>query len=303
MELEVIFLGTGSAAPTPERWHPSVALRYEGEVMLFDCGEGAQMRLHEAGISPVKVDRIFVTHWHGDHFFGLPGLLYSMAMDKRTRTVEIYGPAGTKKLMRHILALGPPLGFPVLVKEINAKKKAKIVCTGDGYQILSVNSTHQVPSVAYCFHEFDRAKVSPELLEKAGLPSGNYLRRLKELKTPVSIKGRTIRPEDILVVKKGRKIVYTGDTTERPEIEALAKEADLLIHEATFLSDMKQKAHDYKHSTAAGAATLAGRANVKKLVLMHFSKRYRDTAPILREAKAVFGNTIIANDLMRLKIT
>ncbi len=122
------------------------------------------------------------------------------------------------------------------------------------------------------------------------------------MKTPVSIKGRMIRPEEILVMKKGRKIVYTGDTTERPEIEALARNADLLIHEATFLSDMKQKAHDYKHSTAAGAAALAGRANVKKLVLMHFSKRYRDTAPILREAKAVFENTMIANDLMRLKI-
>lgn len=303
MELEVIFLGTGSAAPTPERWHPSVALRYEGEVMLFDCGEGAQMRLHEAGISPVKVDRVFITHWHGDHFFGLPGLLYSMAMDKRTKPVGIYGPVGTKKIMRHILALGPPLAFPVVVKEINAKKKAKVVCEGDGYRILSVNSTHQVPSVAYCFHELDKTKVSRELLEKVGLPSGEYLRKLKELKTPVSIKGRTIRPEDVLVVKKGRKIVYTGDTTERPEIAALAKGADLLIHEATFLSDMKQKARDYKHSTAAGAAALALRAGVKKLVLMHFSKRYRDTSELLKEAKEIFDNTVIANDLMRMKIT
>lgn len=303
MELEVIFLGTGSAAPTPERWHPSVALRYEGEVMLFDCGEGAQMRLHEAGISPVRVDRAFITHWHGDHFLGLPGLLYSMAMDKRTKPVEVYGPAGTKRLMRHVMALGPPLAFPVAAREIDAKNKAKVVCEGGGYRILSVNSTHQVPSVAYCFHESDKTKVSRELLEKGGLPSGKYLRQLKELKKPVSIKGRTIRPEEVLVEKKGRKIVYTGDTTERPEIAALARGADLLIHEATFLSDMKQKARDYKHSTAAGAAALALRAGVKKLVLMHFSKRYKDTSEILREAKEIFNNTVVASDLMRMKIT
>lgn len=302
MELEVIFLGTGSAAPTPERWHPSVALRYEGEVMLFDCGEGAQIRLHQAGLSPSKVSRIFITHWHGDHFFGLPGILYSMSMDRRTRAVEIFGPAGSKRIARHILSLGPPLGFSVKIHEVRAKGKPKTVFNGDGYEVLAVNSLHQVPSVAYCFRERDKQKISKELLEKAGLSPGRYLKYLKELGKPVSIKGRTVLPEEVLTTKKGRMVVYTGDTAECKQVEALAAGADLLIHESTFLSEMKEKAREYRHSTAAGAARLALQAGVKKLVLMHFSKRYKDFSPMLKEAKAIFQDTVIADDLMRMKI-
>lgn len=297
--MEITLLGTGCASPSVDRWHPAIAVRFEKETLLFDCGECAQIRLQQADINPMKINRIFITHFHGDHCFGLPGLLFSMSLGQRIGRVEIYGPRGAKRFMKHMLALGViNLGFELVVKEISAKKQKKI-CESDRYEIFAVNTPHSIENLAYCFKEKDSVHINEEKMKKMGLGPGRYLKLLKEGKD-VSLGGKVIHPKDLTTVKPGRKFVYTGDTMPSPALVELARGADLLVHEATFLSGLKEKAADYTHSTAKSAAETAKKAKVKKLLLMHFSRRYRDPGELLKEAKQIFPNTEIARDLMRL---
>jgi ribonuclease Z len=295
--LEVVFLGTGCGIPTKYRSHPAIWVRYEGDHMLFDCGEGTQRQMITAKLSFMKVDRIFITHWHADHWAGLIGIMQSMNLEGRKNPLYIYGP-DAERFVSDILDLdywGPnfdvrPKSIPFEGSEITGVFKNK------DFEITSIPTKHTVPSVAYCFREKDRMNVDIKKAEKLyGLRQGRAVGQLKE-KGSVVFKGKKITLEDVGILKKGMKLVYTGDTEYTENIVKISKDAGLLIHDATFIEKMENR----MHSGATEAAQIAKKAGVKKLVLTHFSRRYTDIKEIEDAAKKIFPDSICAKDFMRI---
>jgi ribonuclease Z len=297
--LEIVFLGTGSGPPDKKRNHASIWLQYEEECMLWDCGEGTQMQLMSSGRSFMKVDRIFITHWHADHWAGLIGLMQTMNLEGRRRALHIYGP-DAERMVSNILDLdywGPR--FPVEAHNVPFEgKDIEKVYSTKRFAINSIPVKHSVPSVAYQFKEHDYWNVDIKLAEKKyGLRQSPLVGKLKE-KGEVTYKGKKIRLEDVGILRKGLNAVYSGDTQHCPNIVKLAKDADLLIHEATFGIETDTE----MHSKAADAAETARRANVKKLVLTHFSRRYRHTGDLEKAARKIFRNTVSAHDFMKIEL-
>lgn len=297
----VTFLGTVSGIPSKERNHPSISIEYFGEkkdTILFDCGEGTQLQLMKANISFMKIDKIFITHWHADHFAGLIPLLQTMNLEKRKKELKIFGPEA-EKFVPTILKLGY-FGCRFPVKAVNVPLEGdeiRLIDESKEYEIYSIPVLHTIPSVAYCFKEKDRWKIDEKKLKELGLKRGYWLRKLKE-KGEVNYKGKKIRIEDVGIIKKGLKIVYSGDTKPCDNMVKISADADLLIHDATFLEEQEGKAHtDVKQ-----AAKIAKKANVKQLVLTHISRRYTNSKELEDEAKKVFENTKIAYDFMRIEL-
>lgn len=297
--MKVIFLGTGMAAPTRWRWHPTVMVNYNGENILFDCGEGVQIRLIEKRLGIMKIDKIFLTHYHGDHIVGLPGLVQSMGLYGRIAPLHIFGPEGIKKLIDFVLEFSHHyVAFNVHGWEI---KKNQRVLESENYEIYAARANHVTKAFAYAFKEKDRLRFDKKKCKKLGLAPSPLYKKLERGET-VKIKGQTIRPEDVMYTRPGLKIVYSGDTRPCKEIIELAKGANLLIHEASFGKDMAERADEVGHSTAEQAAQVAKKAGVEKLVLMHVSPRYNDGQFLLEEAKKVFKNTVLAKDLMEIEL-
>lgn len=292
--LEVVLLGTGSSWPNPDRYHTSIAVRYEGEIILFDCGEAAQIRLQQAGLSAFKINKIFITHLHGDHFYGLPGLVYSLSMARRDSPLTIYGPKGVGDLKKLL-----EVGYNFMTFKINFKEiKPGVVLETDKYQIKAVEVEHEIPALAYSFQEKDMIKVRKEKIK--GIKTGPWVQEVMKGKTVV-VNGKKIGPE-ILHKNPGRKIVYSGDCRPSPKLLELAKGADLLIHEATYSEEDSEKAEDRYHSTALEAAQIAKKAEAKKLVLTHYSRKLKSPQTLVKEAKKVFQNSAAGKDLMVLKV-
>lgn len=298
--IEVFFIGTGAAIPSKRRGHTTLAVRYKGEVFLFDCGENTQRRLIEEGISPMKIENIFVTHMHTDHVAGLFPLPETMYLLKRTKSLNIYGPKGLSRFGRALKEIqNVNLGYEVSFNELPNKKEE--VVDAKEYRVVSVPVSHGTPARGYCFEEKERLKFLEAKAMKMGVGPGPQRGKLTH-KQNISINGRTIKWQDVTEVVPGKKIVISGDTLPCEEIEKLAKGADLLIHESTFGSDRTDEAHEYYHTTAAQAAQIAKKAGVKKLVLIHFSPRYKNVKPLLEEAKKVFPNTVLAEDGMKVVV-
>ncbi len=298
--MKLTILGTGSTVPIKERWHVALALQYKGEIILFDCGEATQIRMQQAHINPMKIEKIFISHFHGDHFFGLPGIIYSMAMDRRTKPLTIYGPKGAKRLMSKLLDLQQgEVPYPIKVVEVEAPK-VKTIFEGEDYLVQAVNTCHSVPNLSYAFVEKPRKNISKEKMKRFGIPPGKLLKELKEGKT-IEVDGRTIAPDEVLEQRKGKKFAFSGDTGPCEEMVKLAKGADLLVHEATYAQEHSHKANDYQHSTASDAAGIAKKAEVKTLYLIHFSRRYKSVEAMLGEARKIFPNTFVAKDLMEVE--
>ena len=296
--IEVFFIGTGAAIPSKSRGHTTIAIRRMGDIFLFDCGENTQRRLVQEGISPMRIEKVFVTHLHTDHVAGLFPLPETMYLLKRERPLAIYGPRGIERFGETLKRFQNfDLGYGVSFHEIPNKKS--VVVEADDYRISAVPVRHGLPSLGYSFEEKERLKFLEEKAMKMGVGPGPQRGKLVAKKN-ISVNGKTINWQDVTKLVPGKKVVISGDTVPCEEIEKLAKGADLLIHEATFGNDRAEKAGDFHHSTAEGAARLAKKAGVKKLALIHFSPRYKDTDTLLNEAKEIFPNTVATKDGMKL---
>jgi len=296
--MEITFLGTACMQPTKERNHPAVLLSYGSEGILFDCGEGTQRQLKICGLKPTKVTKILISHWHGDHVFGIPGLLQTIASSEVDRIIDIYGPKGTKKYMDYMFK-----GFAKAenrnynVHEIT--KKMFYSC--DEYYLEAIKLDHGIPCLGFNFIEKDRRKIDVDYIKKLGIPQGPLLGELQDGKS-IKWKEKTVKADDATFIVKGRKISYVADTALCENAIKLGKDADILISESSYTEEHKDKAEEYKHMTAKDAALLANNAGAKELILTHFSQRYKEMADVEEEAKTVFSNVRLAYDCMKIKL-
>jgi len=289
--IEIFFLGTGSTVPNIERFHPAVAMRRSGEIFLFDCGEGCQIRIQQLHLSPHKINHIFISHFHGDHCFGLPGLLYSMGMNGRKTPIHIHS--------------GSPETMKIFLEFLEEDVPYEIIYEGPEYEgedvfVHAIKTEHSPFSHAFRLEERPKINVNKKKLDALGIPDGPHLKQLRT--RDMVYKGKTYAQAELTKVKPGKSIVYTGDTLPMKELVEFAKTADILIHECTYGRDLTDKARERRHSWAAAVAKTAASAAVKKLVLIHFSRRYYSTNELLDEAKEFFDNTIVAEDMMCVKV-
>jgi ribonuclease Z len=293
-------LGTSSATPTKSRSLPSIAIRREGQVVLMDCGEGAQSSFVRYGLGLNREMLVLITHLHGDHVNGLLGLLQTMSMSQRVRTLTIVAPqelSGWLKSTMEVLHIG--LTFDVRFIPVRSGTLHK----GDDYRIRAARAEHSMAAWSYIFEELPRpGAFDKEKAQALGIPEGRKWSILQHGRT-VTVKGRKFRPEQVLGPERpGRRIGYSGDTRPSKTLTKFFMGVDLLIFDSTFTSKDADKAAERKHSTSVEAATLARDAGVKKLVLTHFSARYKRTDGMLREARRVFWNTVAAHDGLRLEV-
>ena len=299
--MEIIFLGTSSAVHSKERNHPSIAIKAFGEIILFDCGEGTQRQLLFTKVSPMKISKIFITHYHGDHILGIPGLLQSMSLNGRENKLTIYGPSGLNRLKDAIYCLSySAIDFPVEFVEIDSG----VIIDNEEYSITSQKVNHNVLSLAYSIEEKKKPRFLREKAIELGVPVGPLFGRLHNGEE-VEVDGKIIRPEQVLGDdRKGVKITYSGDTRPCEEMIYLAKESTVLIHEATFLNEDFENADEHGHSTSCDAAMIARESKSKELIITHISTRYDEKYGqlLLTEAKKVFKNTSLAEDLMKIEL-
>ncbi|MBI2662311.1 ribonuclease Z [Candidatus Woesearchaeota archaeon] len=295
--MEITFLGTGCMQPTKTRNHSGILLSYKTENILFDCGEGIQRQMRIAGIKPAKVTRILISHWHGDHVFGLAGLLSTMGADKAEKKIYIYGPPGTKKFLGYLLkSFASKDVIDHEVKEV----KAGIFFENEDFKLRAESLKHSTICVGYGFIEKDKRRIDVVRVEKLKL-KGPILGELQEGKD-VIVEGKKIKSVDVTYVVPGKKISYVADTVLCEGAEKLASNVDLLISEGTHLEDIREKTEKYMHLTVKDAALLASRLGAKKLVITHISQRYKSIAEIVDEAKMHFEESIVAEDFMKIKI-
>lgn len=299
--MEVTFLGTSSAVHSKDRNHPSIALKAFGDAFLFDCGEGTQRQLLFTNVSPMKISKVFITHFHGDHILGLPGLLQSMSLNGRESKLTVYGPRGLNKLKDAIYSLGYcAIEYPVEFIEIDTG----IIEETDEYVIRAQSVRHNVPSLAYSIEEKKKPRFLREKAIELGVPVGPAFGKLHNGEE-IEIDGRTIKPEQVLgPPRKGIKITYSGDTRPCEEMIMFARDSTLLIHESTFIQKETQNAEEYGHSTSKDAAFVARESNSKKLIITHISTRYGEEYAqiMLKEAQEIFENTELAKDCMEINV-
>jgi len=302
LSLSVIFLGTSGSTPTPQRSLPAIAIKRKGEIILFDCGEGAQRQMIMAKLSFHRKMKIFITHMHGDHVLGLPGLIQTMSLFDRQRKLEIYGPKGLKEFVDVIQrTVQYTLTFPLEIHEI---EKPGTICEEGEYAILAEEADHVIPSFAFALVEKPRpGKFYPEKARELGIPEGPLWSKLQKGHSVTLPDGRKIKPSEVVgPPRPGRKIVYSGDTRPCMNVVRLARNADLLIHDATLDDELFDKAYEDGHSTPSQVAEIAKKANVRRLVLTHISARYRSAEKLLEQAKRIFPNVLIAEDFMKIEV-
>ncbi len=296
--IEVIFLGTGCMQPTKTRNHAGVLLSYKNEHILFDCGEGIQRQMRIAGIKPAKITRLCISHWHGDHVLGIPGLLSSMGADQYAKKLYIYGPKGSKVFLSHMLK-----GFAakdIIDHEIQEVERG-IFFQGEDFFLETRALKHSTSCVGFALHEKDRRKINLIKAKKLGLEEGPILGKIQEGKD-VLVNGKKIKADDVSFLVKGKKLSYVTDTMECDGVNYLAQDADLLIIEGTLLDELQEKAYKSKHLTVKQAAIIASQSNTKKLVITHISQRYKSSSEIREEAQDYFPEAIVAEDFMKIKM-
>ena len=284
--------------PTKERNHTAILISYKTENILVDCGEGTQKQFRIAKISPAKITKILITHWHGDHVIGLPGLIQTLEKSEYSKTLEIYGPKGTKKYFRNM--------FRGFIFKQKIKIKFHEITQGkffenEDFELHAANLEHSCPCFGYSFIEKDKRKINLKYLKKFKLVKHPILKNLQKGRD-IEWKGKKIKAKLATTIKKGKKMAIILDTKLTNNAVKLAKNSDLLICEATHLDELKVKTEKYKHLTTKQAAGIAKKAKVKTLILTHFSQRYKGSENLLKEAKSVFKNTKIAEDFMSTNV-
>lgn len=305
-KLDLYFLGTGAAVPSRLRNVYSLAICFpedRSETWLFDCGEGTQHQILHTSIKPTKIRKIFITHLHGDHLFGLPGLLSTRSVLGTNTSVTIYGPTGIGKYLKTSLQISQSrLNFPLEIIEITDDMELRV----EQNRLRIARLDHTIPSYGFRIERPSRpGNLDKERLVQLGIQPGPIYRELKAGKTVQLEDGRIIDGTEFLSPeKKGTIFTVLGDTRPTESAVQLAQEADLLVHEATFSQKLADKAKKHRHSTTVEAAQIAKKARVKKLILTHISSRYQeeDTMQLLNEARAIFPNTEIAQDLSKFSI-
>jgi len=298
--VQLTFLGTGAGLPSPSRSVSALAIQIGREVLLFDCGEGTQRQFMLSNLSFMKVNNIFITHFHGDHFLGLPGLIQSMNFSGREEDLHIYGPEGAIEIVSSLATIGAfqPL-YNIHINELSHNDEVDLgFCS-----VIALAADHTIPALSFIIEEPERkGKFNNQKAQKLGIPKGPLYSQLQMGKA-VTVGSRLIEPDEVVGPSRpGRKIVYSGDTRPNKELVDAARNAEILVHEATLDSSLEEGALEYGHSTARAAAEIALNAEVKKLILTHISTRYEDNNILEEEAREIFPNTLLAHDLMTIPV-
>ncbi|NDB46255.1 MAG: ribonuclease Z [Nitrososphaeria archaeon] len=298
--MKLVFLGTSAAQPTEDRALSCICLEREGEVLMFDAGEGAQVSYLKSGLGWNKKMKIFVTHMHGDHCIGILGLLQTMTLQHRTESIEIYGPDGIEQFIgENIRILQFGLSFPVIITAVSPG----LVCEEKSYLVYAQKAEHSVLAFSYRFEEKDKpGKFDRETAIRLGIPEGPLWHDLQTGKE-VKIGDNIFSPSQVVGEKRpGKKIGISGDTRPTKLLEEFFKNCDYLSFDCTFSDTLRDKAIDTNHSTAKEAATLAKNANVANLILTHFSARHKDEDELAKEARTIHDSVIAAKDLLEIEI-
>ena len=292
-KIKITFLGTGGMIPTEKRNHPAFLLAYKSENILIDCGEGAQVQFRKAKLNPCKITRILITHWHGDHTFGLPGLLRTLSTSGYSKKLFIYGPRGIRKHLNEMFtAFGEINEFKIEVNEVSGK----FFETKDFF-LEAEKMVHVQPCNAYSFVLKRNVRIDKKKLNKLKIKMGPHLAHLKK-KGYMIYDGKKHRLKDLSFAEKGKKISFVLDTVANDRIAPFVKDSDVLVSEATFGKGQEKLAKEYQHLTSPQAAEIAKKAKVGKLFLTHISQRYdKEQGKILDEAKKIFKNTSLVKDL------
>ncbi len=300
MNLELVFLGTGASIPSRERSLPCVALRHGPDITLFDCGEGTQRQLMLSPLSFMKVERIMVSHLHGDHILGIPGLLQTMSLSGRDRSLTLAGPPGLEEALGHMMEMcQASISFPLQVQTMQDGD----VLEGPGFRIQALGALHVPGALSFIFRENDRpGRLDRESLLRLGVPEGPLYSRIQQGER-VEWEGIVIDPDEHRgPPRPGRVVAYSGDTLPNMQLAEAARGADMIIHEATFGDDQEELAAEHGHSTASQAASVAKEARARSLALTHISSRYKNPQPLLREAGAIFPECFVAYDLLSIRL-
>jgi len=300
--MRVTFLGTSGAIPTTERNPSAIAVNREGDRLLFDCGEGTQRQMMRYGTG-FDLDHVFLTHLHGDHVFGLPGLVQTFDFNERERPLTVHTPAGTVDRVEQLLdAAGDPPSYPL---EVRGVTDDEVVLDRAAYEVRAFAVDHRTRAVGYVLDEDDRkGRFDRETAEEdLGIPPGPKYSKLHAGQA-IEHEGETIQPEAVVgPPRPGRRVVYTGDTRPTERTVEVARNADLLIHDGTFGEDHRERARETAHSTVREAAEVAAEAGVARLALTHISTRYSGRAEMLEgQARAVFEGAEVASDGMRIDV-
>jgi len=295
--MKLIFLGTAGAQPTLERSTTCICLVRDGEILMFDAGEGAQISYLKSNLGWNKKMKIFVTHLHGDHCIGILGFLQTMTLQNRTEPIEIYGPEGIEELIAantKILNFG--LSFPVLITPI----KEGTFVSDEKYEVRACEAEHSLPTFSFLLEEKEKpGTFYPEKAISLDIPKGELWHKLRQGEEVV-VDGKSIKPAEVMVPNVPRKkIGISGDTRPTKKLEVFFKNCDYLVFDSTFSDEMKEKAIQSLHSTAKEAATFAKNSNVSNLILTHFSARYKDENVLLDEAKTIHSSVIAAHDQIK----
>jgi ribonuclease Z len=293
MDLDVLFLGTAGSSPSPRRGLPATLVRRGGDRVLVDCGEGTQRQLMRS-VGLIELEELLITHFHADHVLGLPGMLKTYALRQRERELTVYGPRGLRRLFQLLQPVVGRLTFPITLEEVEPNDELE----RDGYRVAAFDVDHGGLGLGYAFVEDPRPGVfDPVRARELGLTPGPDFGRLQRGETVDGVRPDQVMGEE----RRGRKIVLSGDTTPCDMTRLVAWEADVLVHEATFLDEDAQRARETRHSTATGAAELAAAAGVEMLALTHLSPRYTGSQ-VRDEARAAFENVVVPRDFDRIEI-
>ena len=315
--MKIIFLGSGGSVPTKDRGLPAVLVEYLNELFLFDCGEGTlrqimicsskrnkrnekskENRGKNDKINFMNINKILITHFHADHIAGLIGIINTMNFLDRRSNLEIYGGAGIRSIIKNLPVPKDAMRF-VKIYEISEGQ----VVEGRRYKIIPFKTQHTAESLGFVFEEKEKRKFLKEKAVALGIPEGKLYSGLQRGES-INFNGRTINPDDVLSEPiKGRKIVYTGDTTPCENTVKFAERCDILIHDSTYSNIDIDKISDHGHSTALQAAETAKKANAKSLFLIHISQRYADSKILEDEAGKVFGNSYVVRDFTNVQIS
>jgi len=305
--MELTFLGTSCMVPTKERNVSGIFLSYKSKGFLIDCGEGTQRQMNIAGINRNKVNYILLSHWHGDHVSGLIGLIQTLgnqnAQNEERPVLHIFGPKETEKRVENLLHTCIFENKIVIeVHEIIPRDDNPIdIIDNEDFIVQTARLDHSVPCLGYSFIEKDVRKIDMKKVAQLGLKEGPLLGKLQQGEN-VKNNDKEITPEMVSDIKNGKKISFILDTAICHGAQNLARNADLLICEASFSSTLDEKADNSKHLTAKQAALIANNANARRLILTHISQRYKTSEEVLEDAKDVFHEVEVAYDLMKVKI-
>jgi ribonuclease Z len=293
VDLDLVFLGTSGSMPTAQRAPAAVLLRRGGERLLFDCAEGTQRQLLRSNVGLIELREVFLTHYHADHYLGLPGMLKTFSLRGREVPITIYGPPGLRDLFSALRRIFGRLSYTVELKELRPGDEL----IREDYRLEAFAVSHGVSAVGYALVEDARpGRFDVQAADALGVPSGPERGALQRGESVTLADGTTITPDKVLgPARPGRKVVISGDGGPAESVIEAARNADVLVHEATFCEDERERARETQHSTALEAAGVARAAEVELLALTHLSNRYFG-GEVVREARTIFPNTVVPRD-------